>query len=246
MVASKLLIDADLYLFRACAAAETETDWGDDIWSLWTDLGDAKEVFNNTLNDITTTLNSTDLVLCLSDTNNFRKKIDPTYKSNRKKTRKPLGYKALVDWAKNQHSYFSKPELEADDCMGILATMPVNKGKCIIVSDDKDMKTIPAKVYRPMSSERLDITEAEANSFFLKQVLTGDQADGYSGLKGVGEKTADKILGSRPDWSLVERAYIKAGFTRSDAIKQAQMARILQWSDWDKQKDKPILWRPKR
>ena len=69
---TKLLIDADLYLFRACAAAEEETDWGDDIWSLWTDLGDAKEVFNNTINEITTTLNSTDLVLCLSDKNNFR------------------------------------------------------------------------------------------------------------------------------------------------------------------------------
>ena len=176
---TKLLIDADLYLFRACAAAEEETDWGDDIWSLWTDLGDAKEVFNNTINEITTTLNSTDLVLCLSDKNNFRKKIDPTYKSNRKKARKPLGYVAMVEWAKNQHPYFSKPDLEADDCMGIMATMPVNKGKCIIVSDDKDMKTIPAKLYRPLSGERIDVSEADAMKFFLKQVLTGDQADGY-------------------------------------------------------------------
>ena len=36
------LIDADLYLYRAAAAAEEETDWGDDVWSLSTDLKEAK------------------------------------------------------------------------------------------------------------------------------------------------------------------------------------------------------------
>jgi len=246
MTENKLLIDADLYLFRSVAAAEEETDWGDDIWSLWSDLKEAKIIFKNTIEGICNKLNSKDLVLCISDKENFRKKIDPTYKSNRKKTRKPLGYVALQDWAKDNYPYFSKPTLEADDCMGIMATMPTNKDKCIIVSDDKDMKTIPSKLYRPLSEERIDVTEQEANRFFLTQVLTGDPVDGYLGLKGVGIKTAEKILGNKPDWSLVERAYIKAGLTRNDAIKQAQMARILRWSDWDKKKDKPILWRPKR
>ena len=33
-----LLVDADLYLYRACAAAEQEVNWGDDVWSLSTDL----------------------------------------------------------------------------------------------------------------------------------------------------------------------------------------------------------------
>ena len=37
-----LLIDADLYLYRACAAAEQEQDWGDDVWSLWADLKSCK------------------------------------------------------------------------------------------------------------------------------------------------------------------------------------------------------------
>ena len=41
--AQTLLIDADLYLFRASIVAEEETDWGDDIWSLSTDLKVAKE-----------------------------------------------------------------------------------------------------------------------------------------------------------------------------------------------------------
>ncbi len=242
----KLLIDADLYLYRSVAAAEEETDWGDDIWSLWSDLKEAKIIFKSTINSVCQKLDTTDLVLCMSDRENFRKKIEPTYKSNRKKTRKPIGYVALQEWAKDNYPYFTKPTLEADDCMGIMATMPINKDKCIIVSDDKDMKTIPGKLYRPLSEERLDVTKQEADRFFLTQVLMGDPVDGYAGLKGVGIKTAEKILGNKPDWSLVERAYIKAGLTRRDAITQAQLARILRWSDWDQQKEKPILWRPKR
>ena len=33
-----LLIDGDLYLFRSAIAVEHEIDWGDDVWSLATDL----------------------------------------------------------------------------------------------------------------------------------------------------------------------------------------------------------------
>ena len=44
-----LLIDADLYLYRAAVGAEEEIDWGDDIWSLSTDLKVAKESFENQL-----------------------------------------------------------------------------------------------------------------------------------------------------------------------------------------------------
>jgi DNA polymerase-1 len=126
--------------------------------------------------------------------------------------------------------------------MGILATKPENIGKAVIVSDDKDMKTIPAKIYRPMSDERLDMSQAEADRNFYIQCLTGDVTDGYSGLKGYGVKTAEKLLGSRPDWSLVEKAYLKAGLTREDALTQARLARILRWEDWDYDNKKPILY----
>ena len=42
--------------------------------------------------------------------------------------------------------------------MGIIATKPGNEGKVTIVSDDKDMKTIPGRLYRPMSDELLEIS----------------------------------------------------------------------------------------
>ena len=240
-----LALDTDIMLYKAASAAEVETDWGNDIWSLQTNLKDAKDAFEAQLNNITTKLGVNDFVCCLSDHgDNFRKKIDPTYKSNRKGTRKPVGYVALYDWLRVTRRTFSKPLLEADDCLGILATMPANRGKCVVVSDDKDLKTIPGDLYRPTANEKLAISEDAANANFLTQVLCGDPADGYRGCPKVGPKTAEKILGSRPTWSVVEQAFINAGLSRDDALQQARLARILRWSDWDEKKGEVILWTP--
>jgi len=237
-----LIVDADLYLYRCTIATEEETDWGDDIWSLTTDLKIAKDLFSAQIAEFKARFNDDDTILCLSSNTNFRKVIEPTYKEQRRKTRKPLGYVAMLDWVQHHYHTFQKPDLEADDCMGILATKPDNIGKCVIVSDDKDMKTIPGKLYRPASSELLEVSESDANEAFFTQCLVGDPADGYPGLKGYGPRTAAKTLGTQPTWQKVEQAYVKAGLTRKDALHQARLARILRWSDWDSENSKPILY----
>lgn len=241
---TKLLIDADIYAYRSLSATEEETDWGDDIWSLTSDVGAAKRNFQNELNKMSEVLGSDDYLLCFSSQTNFRKDINPDYKSGRKKTRKPLGYASFVQFLCEVFPSVTRDGLEADDCLGILATQPDNVGKCIVVSDDKDLKTIPCKLYRPHAEERLEIDEAEADKWFYTQTLTGDSTDGYSGCPTIGAKRAENILGTRPAWSLVEAAYIKQGLTREDAIMQARMARILRWSDWNHKDNKPILWEP--
>ena len=240
-----LAIDTDILLYKAATSAETEIDWGDDVWSLYTDLSDAKSAFEMQLDKITQKLGVHDFVCCLSDHgNNFRKQIDPTYKSNRKGQRKPVGYVALASWVEETFKSFRKPTLEADDCLGVLATMPINQDRCIMVSDDKDLKTVPGKLYRPMAEETLVISEADADRFFYTQVLTGDTADGYKGIPGIGPKKAEAILGARPHWGAVEQAYIKAGLTKGHAIHQARLARILRWSDWNDIKGEHIPWTP--
>jgi len=238
-----LLLDGDLLLFRAAVAAETETNWYDDVWSLHTDLDQAKKGFQNMVEDICTELASVNFIVCLSDTENFRHDVADFYKSGRKKSRKPTGYAALVEWCMGMYRTTKRPKLEADDCMGIISTMPSNED-CIIVSDDKDMKTIPGRLYRPQKREHLVVSEEDADRFFLTQCLTGDITDGYKGLEGIGEKRAAAILGTRPCWELVEAAYVNAGKTREDALQQARLARILRWSDWDKEKQRVVLWTP--
>ena len=239
------LIDADIFAYRATSAAETEINWYGDIWSLFMDMKDAKSAFQFSIDKIINRLGKGELLFCLScHEGNFRRDIDPGYKSNRKGTRKPVGYVAFCDWLKEEYRTISKPNLEADDVMGILGSKPENAGKVTIVSDDKDMRTINSRLYRPMADELLDISEQEADRFFLTQALTGDQVDGIPGLKGVGPKTAEKILGNRPSWGAVEQAYIKAGLTRDDALKQARLVRILRWNDYDHKEGRPKLWLP--
>ena len=241
----RLLLDTDILLWQSASSAEKEINWGSDVWSLFTDLKDAKQAFEAVLSKLEERFQPEEIICCLSDPQqNFRRDVDPGYKSNRRGTRKPTGYVALCDWVKDNFITVTKPKLEADDCMGILATKPSNVGQTIIVSSDKDLKSIPGKLYRPMSDEFLDISEAEADRFFLTQALTGDQVDGIAGLKGVGPKTAEKILGNRPTWEAVEQAYIKAGQTKDDALRQARLVRILRWTDWDSEKGEVRLWTP--
>ena len=238
-----LLLDTDIFAYQATTSAETEVDLGGDIWSLTMDMQQAKDTFEAAVDSIKARLETNDVLCCMSDhAGNFRKQVWTGYKSNRRKTRKPVGYVAFCDWVRETYSTASRPQLEADDVMGIIASKPGNEGKVTIVSDDKDMKTIPGRLYRPMSDELLEITAEDADRYFLTQVLTGDTADGYKGVPGIGPKKAEAILGPRPHWGAVEKAYIDAGLTRDDAIQQARLARILRWSDWNE--GEPMLWTP--
>ena len=240
--ATTLLIDADLYLYRAAVNAEMEIDWGDDIWSLRTDLKVAKKLFTEEIESFCAILDADDVLLCVSDTANFRKTVYPAYKSNRKKNRKPVGYKALVDWAKNNWPSHVQATLEADDILGILGSNDTLD--TIVVSDDKDLMTIPCRLFKPRDGSLSAISKAVADKNFLLQTLVGDSTDGYPGLKGAGPVRAEKILGKRPDFSLVVRAYEGAGSTRVDALTQARCARILRHSDWNEERQKIELWEP--
>jgi len=239
-----ILLDGDLYMYRAASSAEFEKDWGDDIWSLNTDLKQAKEIFINMVDGFKEELECARVVVTFSGYENFRRGVEPTYKANRAKTRKPIGYKALVEWAIEKYDSIRVNTLEADDVMGIMGSIPGTKA--IIVSDDKDMKSVPCKLYRPQSKERLDVTIPDADRFFLTQCLTGDTVDGYGGCPKVGPKTAIKLLGTRPSWQAVVAAYNMEGLNEEYALTQARLARILRCTDWDDSTREPILWEPNR
>ena len=46
----KLLIDADFIVYKACAAAETEIDWGDDVILVTSKFSDAMAATMRELN----------------------------------------------------------------------------------------------------------------------------------------------------------------------------------------------------
>lgn len=239
-----LLIDGDLYAYRACVAAEEEINWGDDIWSLASDLSQAKDIFQEFIDSTTDHLETGSFVVCLSDKDNFRKTIDPSYKGGRKKIRKPVGYAEFIKWIQETYRWYREPLLEADDLLGILGTAPGHN--TIMVSDDKDLKSIPGKLYRPMSGELMTTSKADADTWFYTQTLTGDVTDGYSGCPTVGAKTAEKLLAKSPTWNAVVNAYAKQKLSADYAITQARLARILRYEDWNVDQGTIKLWEPRR
>jgi len=250
MARSILLVDGDQYLWRACAATERDVKWDDENHVLASNEVEAWDTVAGSLKLISDHFNNKDLVVTLSDYSKpcFRYSIDPTYKGNRKETRKPLCFWDVRRRLEDEHQCIMFPGLEADDVMGILATKPGPDDK-IIVSRDKDMKTIPGKLWN--GKDFSVITEAEADYYHLYQTLIGDTADGYKGCPGIGPKKAEVILapenlldaGLSP-WAAVLGCYARAGLTDEDALRQARLARILRWSDWDSKKKEPLLWSP--
>lgn len=241
-----LLIDADVVAYQAAAVCETATDWGDGYWTWHADENEAKAKVLEAIDRTMAELEGTAIKLCLTDSEgNFRFGVLPSYKGNRKGTKKPLVLKAIKQWLIDEHDAYFRPGLEGDDCMGILATANVIKGEKVIVSIDKDMKTIPGLFVHRLEDGIMEISETEADYWHLYQTLTGDTTDGYAGCPGVGPKKAEALLGDDPSWATVVKAFEKAGLTEADALQQARVARILRASDYDFKKKEPILWTPR-
>ena len=98
----KLLIDADYIVYKSCAAAETEVDFGDDVILVTSNFSDALSATYRELTKIRDSFGSfTPVILFFSDTKNFRKKILPEYKGHRMR-KKPCGYKRVINKLKTE------------------------------------------------------------------------------------------------------------------------------------------------
>ena len=238
----KLLIDCDYIVYKCCAAAETEMDFGDDVIVVTSNFSDAMKCVKRDLARIQTEFGSffdEDLVLFFTSPNNFRKKILPEYKGHRQR-KKPCGFKRVIQELKKTYKVILKDTLEADDALGIYATKyPGN----IIVSPDKDMRQIPGKLYD--FKETVTISPEEGARWHLIQTMAGDNTDGYSGVPGIGVKKAEKIFNEKGyTWKAVVETFEEKEMTEEDALVNARLARILTTTDYDHEKREPILWQP--
>ena len=190
-----LLIDADIVAYQSSAATEQVFDWGDGVVSRSTDLKAAQKSAKDEVEWLADKLKADAVIICLSDDlSNFRKVLYPEYKNNRSSTARPEHLYDIKEWLAAEYPTELRPHLEADDVMGILSTEP-HDGQRIIVSEDKDMQTVPGWLFNPRKDKKPRlITEEQAERFLLWQTLTGDTTDGYPGCPGVGPKMADQVL----------------------------------------------------
>lgn len=158
----RLLIDFDGILYRGLFAVE----------------GYYKGVraCENILEKIMDRWGTRDVSLFLSGSENFRKKIDPLYKANRKSDSRPQYlYEAREYFIKYWGALFSI-DLEADDLIAMNYS-----DDCIICSVDKDFFQLPATIYDHVKDQVTRIDNPEF--FFYRQCLTGDKVDNIPGIK---------------------------------------------------------------
>jgi DNA polymerase-1 len=241
-----LLIDADVLCYQAVSVNEKEIDWGDGTWTMHTNMEACRTHLVNAVDTLLDEAGCAEPIMAFSDSENFRKTILPTYKDNRKKTRKPMGYKDLEAFAQDRWQSYTRPTLEGDDILGILATHPkILSGSKVIWSIDKDLKQIPGHHY--LMDEVTEITPEEGYLFHMMQTLTGDRTDGYDGCPGVGPKKAEKALEGLPQddwWPAVVETYEKSGLNEAEALIQAQVACICQAHHYDFKKKEVRPWQP--
>ena len=236
----KLLIDCDFVVYKCCAAAEAEIDFGDDVILVTSTFKDAYSCVKRELNRIANKFGSFDeMILFFSDSKNFRKDIQADYKGHRNR-KKPCGYRRVINKLKDEYPVIKMPKLEADDSMGIFQTKhPGN----IIVSPDKDMKQIPGMLWN--FDESFTITKEDGAKWHLIQSMAGDNTDGYAGVPGIGVKKATALFEEKGySWKTVVEAFKEKGLSEDIALMNARLARILTNEDYDDEKMEPIPWNP--
>lgn len=239
LVERTALIDADFIAYEAAAWAHATQ----------ADAFDLTARLEGTVREWAARAFASKWIVCYSDDreNNFRKDHYPLYKAHR--TSEPPAMLGMAQQVIKDMSAVTLmvPRLEADDIMGIAQTNGKN-GNTVIVSVDKDMRQIPGWHLNPHKEDfPVLVTWDEAERFFHMQWLTGDQTDGFGGIKGIGPKKAAKILDRRGHDSqeeLVLKAYAEAGYTDEQALGQARCARILREEDWDGELRQAIPWTP--
>ena len=223
-----LLIDADVLAFEASVVAEESIHWKDELWTVHADMALAKARVVNRIQEFRENLKTENVVLCLSDRANFRRKLNPDYKANRAKSRLPIILRQVKQWIIDELGGVLWANLEADDVISILATDKAMDEETIVVSIDKDFKSVPGIFFDYNRGEYHHPSEEEADNYHLIQTIAGDHTDGYSGVPGVGVVKAQRMLeGCGYTWDTVVGAYEDKGMTEQDALMNAWMARLL-------------------
>jgi 5'-3' exonuclease len=155
-----------------------------------------KKALDSSLQEIMTATEADNGLVFIKGANNFRYHVAVDYKGNRKDTIEPEvkdRIEMLYGYAKD--FCVESDEAEADDYCGVAAQLAMNADESYVVCHiDKDLDMIPGWHYNFRKKEFYHVTPEEGYYNLMKQVLTGDATDNIQGIKGLGPKTAEKIL----------------------------------------------------
>lgn len=227
---ARAIIDSDSYMWRAALTCNTLVELGKDMFYEAWDLNKARVYLKETMASLTTSAGCGEYVMVTAGKGiNYRKHLYPTYKSNRKKEKRPLMLDKVRDMCKEEFPMVSIPHLEADDTCRILLEEDKNN---VVVSIDKDLRTFSGKIYDSYHNEMRFINRQQAEANFKRQLLMGDKTDGYDGLPKVGLATANKLILDGVTIDEIAQMYIDKGLGIEEFKKVYNCAKILGKDDY--------------
>tara|TARA_R110000782_G_scaffold213593_1_gene301530 strand:- start:24 stop:785 length:762 start_codon:yes stop_codon:yes gene_type:complete len=218
------LIDLELILYRNAAKAEKEG----------TSLKSLVQMTQLAIDGVVRSCRASKHYLVVSGRNNFRKILYPDYKAGRPP--KPDLYIPLSDAIQetNGSLWCVHDQLEADDLLGIMATNGRVENP-IICSIDKDMLGVPTWHYNWNKDDwPVEVTQGEADSNWLIQLLKGDPTDNIEGMRGIGDVKAKALVDkyscglgiANIPTAVAKYIYEKEGFTLDSYAKCLNLVSI--------------------
>jgi len=163
-----------------------------------------KKTLDDKISRIIEDTNAKEAIVLIKGADNFRILSDPDYKANRADNVTPEVRERIKMLYKYSEGFcMTSDGGEADDYCSILAYDTDSQGKTFIVSHiDKDLNSIPGWHHNFKTGVFRFIEPEESYRFVMGQMLTGDNTDNIKGIRGVGPKTAEKIMKGVPSEQL--------------------------------------------
>jgi DNA polymerase-1 len=247
-----LIVDADVEAYYIAHSCSTKIEWDNGV-TTESQEDDWEARLRERMAGYMERFEADSMFVALSDKENWRKKVLPSYKENRDISARPELWSKVRDLLELEYNGIVLPTLEGDDIMGLACTTDHwFTGTRIMISIDKDMRSVPGFLWDPMHPEQRPVlaTARRAAYCLAFQSLVGDRVDNYFGLPGVGPAAAVDILEGcmtvpnyqKALWAAVVDAYEEEGLEEGDALVQTACARILQADDYDFDNGEVKVW----
>ncbi|NQW26185.1 MAG: hypothetical protein HQ473_07485 [Cryomorphaceae bacterium] len=200
------IFDIDSLIYEAC--------YGSD------DLEEAIEKFYSKYNDAVYAVKNrfkvTEVIPVGFCTNNYRKKVDLSYKANRTSD-KPKFFEELIQFVKDNLNVQNRKGIETDDLV-VKYHKHYGKDNSIIISIDKDYQQVEGTIYNYRSGDITIVSKEGALYNFYSQMVIGDQSDNVNYIKGKGKKWCEANLLNKSEYEMRAAVYrLFKGLYRSKA-----------------------------
>lgn len=172
------LIDGDIVCHRVAATVSAEEDF--EVCQYRIDV---------LIQQILDATDAKSFKFFIKGKDNFRHKINPEYKANRRDFVKPFYLDDCYRYVSDAWNAIPSHGMETDDNLGIEQT-----DETVIASIDKDLLQIPGEHWNFVKCFGQQVNQQDGLRHFYKQMLIGDTSDNLFGIKGIGPKKAEKLI----------------------------------------------------